>query len=67
MLCLLTGEADIVTLHVQKLVDSGLGVEDIAVIAPYNLQVCFETSVLLFPVCSAFEAGGGGLPLEIQS
>ncbi|WAR00145.1 SMBP2-like protein [Mya arenaria] len=33
------GEADIVKLHVEKLIESGLKQEDIAVIAPYNLQV----------------------------
>ncbi|XP_067663777.1 DNA-binding protein SMUBP-2-like [Haliotis asinina] len=33
------GEADIVASHVEKLISSGLRPEDIAVIAPYNLQV----------------------------
>ena len=35
----LTGEADIVASHVEKLVSYGLKQQDIAVIAPYNLQV----------------------------
>ncbi|KAL3878418.1 hypothetical protein ACJMK2_030771 [Sinanodonta woodiana] len=33
------GEADIVAAYVQKLISNGLSPEDIAVIAPYNLQV----------------------------
>ncbi|XP_076339432.1 DNA-binding protein SMUBP-2-like isoform X2 [Tachypleus tridentatus] len=33
------GEADLVTLHVHKLIASGIRPEDIAIIAPYNLQV----------------------------
>ncbi|XP_048581003.1 DNA-binding protein SMUBP-2 isoform X2 [Nematostella vectensis] len=33
------GEADIVTAHVTALIDAGLNPRDIAVIAPYNLQV----------------------------
>ncbi|GAB1601670.1 DNA-binding protein SMUBP-2-like [Argonauta hians] len=33
------GEAEIVNEHVRKLISSGLSVEQIAVIAPYNLQV----------------------------
>lgn len=33
------GEADIVALHVKALTDAGLKAKDIAVIAPYNLQV----------------------------
>ena len=33
------GEADIVTAHVSALVDAGVCPSDIAVIAPYNLQV----------------------------
>ncbi|XP_052828218.1 DNA-binding protein SMUBP-2 [Octopus bimaculoides] len=33
------GEAEIVNYHVRKLISSGLSVEEIAVIAPYNLQV----------------------------
>ncbi|XP_046352610.1 DNA-binding protein SMUBP-2-like [Haliotis rufescens] len=33
------GEADIVASHVEKLISSGLQPENIAVIAPYNLQV----------------------------
>ena len=39
MLCVLTGEADIVAAHVEQLVQAGLAPQDIAVIAPYNLQV----------------------------
>ena len=35
----LLGEADIVSCHVRKLIQLGIGQEDIAVIAPYNLQV----------------------------
>ena len=33
------GEADLVSHHINKLIDSGLQADDIAVIAPYNLQV----------------------------
>ncbi|CAN0424137.1 unnamed protein product [Lampetra fluviatilis] len=33
------GEVDIVSAHVQALIDAGVKAEDIAVIAPYNLQV----------------------------
>ncbi|KAK7877055.1 hypothetical protein WMY93_032247 [Mugilogobius chulae] len=34
-----TGEVDIVELHIKVLTDAGLKAKDIAVIAPYNLQV----------------------------
>ena len=34
-----SGEADILASHVEKLVSMGLKQQDIAVIAPYNLQV----------------------------
>ena len=34
------GEADIVAAHVMALITAGLQPSDIAVIAPYNLQVC---------------------------
>lgn len=33
------GEADIVNHHVRRLISCGLSVDEIAVIAPYNLQV----------------------------
>lgn len=33
------GEVDIVELHIKALTDAGLRAKDIAVIAPYNLQV----------------------------
>ena len=33
------GEADLVLHHVKSLMESGLGAKDIAIIAPYNLQV----------------------------
>lgn len=36
------GEADIVSTHVTALINAGLDTRDIAVIAPYNLQVCVE-------------------------
>lgn len=34
-----SGEADIVELHIKALIEAGLKAKDIAVIAPYNLQV----------------------------
>ena len=34
-----SGEADIVSHHVEKLIMSGLSASQIAVVAPYNLQV----------------------------
>ena len=37
--CIFTGEADIVAAHVEQLVQAGIPPQDIAVIAPYNLQV----------------------------
>lgn len=39
MTCLCAGEADLVAFHVRRLLDSGLAARDIAVVAPYNLQV----------------------------
>lgn len=36
---LLTGEVDIVALHIKALSEAGVQVKDIAIIAPYNLQV----------------------------
>jgi len=34
-----TGEADVVKQHVERLIQTGLKPENIAIIAPYNLQV----------------------------
>lgn len=34
-----SGEAALVTLHVQRLIDSGVSAKDIAIVTPYNLQV----------------------------
>lgn len=34
-----TGEVDIVELHIKALTEAGVKAKDIAVIAPYNLQV----------------------------
>lgn len=34
-----SGEVDIVELHIKALTEAGLKAKDIAVIAPYNLQV----------------------------
>lgn len=34
-----TGEVDIVELHIKVLTEAGVEAKDIAVIAPYNLQV----------------------------
>ena len=34
-----SGEAALVALHVQRLIDSGVPARDIAVVTPYNLQV----------------------------
>lgn len=34
-----TGEAALVTLHVLKLIESGVPAKDIAIVTPYNLQV----------------------------
>ena len=39
-LCLMIGEADVVAAHVRKLVDAGVPPRDIAVVTPYNMQVC---------------------------
>lgn len=36
---LVSGEADLVAVHVEDLIKSGVTPSDIAVIAPYNLQV----------------------------
>ena len=47
-LCVLTGEADIVAAHVEQLVQAGLAPQDIAVIAPYNLQVGVLALLLAF-------------------
>ena len=33
-----SGEADIVVLHVKSLLDAGVPAKSVAVIAPYNLQ-----------------------------
>ena len=51
MLCVLTGEADIVAAHVEQLVQAGLAPQDIAVIAPYNLQVGVLALCLPFSGC----------------
>ena len=47
------GEADIVAAHVTALITAGLAPNDIAVIAPYNLQVILDSCevVLKFSVC----------------
>ena len=50
-LCVLTGEADIVAAHVEQLVQAGLAPQDIAVIAPYNLQVGVLALCLPFSGC----------------
>lgn len=39
LLTLSSGEVDIVELHIKALTEAGLKAKDIAVIAPYNLQV----------------------------
>lgn len=39
MLCVSSGEVDIVDLHIKALTEAGVKAKDIAVIAPYNLQV----------------------------
>ena len=41
------GEADVTVAHVEKLLSSGLAPVDVAVIAPYNLQVCVCVCVYL--------------------
>ena len=41
--CLSSGEVDIVELHIKALTEAGVKAKDIAVIAPYNLQVCQRT------------------------
>ena len=38
-MCDVVGEADVVAAHVEELITGGLHPSDIAVIAPYNLQV----------------------------
>lgn len=37
-LCFVSGEADIVVLHVKSLLDAGVPAKSVAVIVPYNLQ-----------------------------
>lgn len=39
MFTLFSGEVDIVELHIKALTEAGVKAKDIAVIAPYNLQV----------------------------
>lgn len=39
------GEVDIVELHIKALTEAGLKAKDIAVIAPYNLQVSHRYSL----------------------
>lgn len=43
MFTLSSGEVDIVELHIKALTEAGVKAKDIAVIAPYNLQVCKGT------------------------
>lgn len=40
------GEVRLVSLHVRALVDAGVRAGDIAVITPYNLQVCWDSAPL---------------------
>ena len=40
LVCFTIGEADLVAIHVESLVEAGVNSQDIAVISPYNLQVC---------------------------
>ena len=40
----LSGEADLVLHHLKALLAAGVSASDIAVIAPYNLQVCLLDS-----------------------
>ena len=46
-----TGEASIVVSHVNKLIEGGVKPADIAVIAPYNLQVGKEDTNLVEWLC----------------
>ena len=39
LLCMYTGEADLVLHHLKLLLRAGVSLSDMAVIAPYNLQV----------------------------
>lgn len=45
---LATGEADVVAMHVEALTEAGVKARDIAVIAPYNLQVEHSSSRALY-------------------
>lgn len=53
-----TGEVDIVELHIKTLTHAGVNAKDIAVIAPYNLQVShwFEFLYLKIWICFVFMA-----------
>ena len=45
-----SGEVDIVDLHIKALTEAGVKARDIAVIAPYNLQVSHQPEELHFKV-----------------
>ena len=54
-----SGEVDIVDLHIKALTEAGVKARDIAVIAPYNLQVSHQleyicTQVQLLDPCSKY-------------
>lgn len=61
------GEVQLVALHVQALVGAGVRAQDIAVVAPYNLQVrqpCRSSS--LVPHTHRADAQGGFRPRRLQ-
>lgn len=45
--CFSSGEVDIVELHIKALTEAGVKAKDIAIIAPYNLQVSHWLSLKL--------------------
>jgi len=47
-MCCTAGEADLVAIHVESLIQSGVNAADIAVISPYNFQVTMARVVIVY-------------------